>query len=220
MRGGHQRADSAQQNQGLDVYRSVVETVEDLTAGIIGGNRLNITANRLARRIHARDDGELRIRGEHHHRQHQNSLRNNRAVMGPCDDHNGQKDQPAEQADPMKPHQRTADDQTSGVHARGRSGKERRKLAECDGGKNSAKKDQRPQPKAKRKVHQSVKECSHVEYQTIPCYMGDRPVSRSIRRAIGGCVENRLAKLAPLRKGATINRCAVDGEASIGSRLE
>ena len=45
-------------------------------------------------------------------------------------------------------------------------------------------------------------------------------MSRSIRRAIGGWVEKRLAKLAPLSKGATINKCAVDGEACIGRRLE
>ena len=114
----------------------------------------------------------------------------------------------------MQTHQRAADDHTGGVNARGRSGKERRKLAEGDGGKNGAKENQRAQPKAKRQVHQRMEECAHLGY------MGARPVSRSIRRAIGGWVEKRLAKLAPLIKGATINKCAVEGEACMGSCLE
>src|ERR1700751_1275216 len=46
-----------------------------------------------------------------------------------------------------------------------------------------------------------------------------RPVSRSIRLAIGGCVENRLPTLKP-SNGATMNKCAVEGLAAIGMRLE
>src|SRR5580704_2020311 len=51
------------------------------------------------------------------------------------------------------------------------------------------------------------------------CISAGRPVSRSIRLAIGGWVENRLPKLIP-RKGATMNKCAVEGEAAIGRRFE
>ena len=45
-------------------------------------------------------------------------------------------------------------------------------------------------------------------------------MSRSIRLAIGGWVEKRLARLAPLSRGATINRWAVEGEAGKGKRRE
>jgi hypothetical protein len=45
------------------------------------------------------------------------------------------------------------------------------------------------------------------------------PVSRSIRFAIGGCVENKLPKFIP-NSGWIINRCAVDGDAAIGTRRE
>ena len=191
-----------------------MQTIEDLPAGIIGRNRFHITAHGLASRIHSRDDGELRIRGKQHHHQDQNSLRNNRAVMRSCGNRDHEKDQSAEQSDPVKTHQRAADDHTGRVDACRRSGKERRKLAEGNGSKNGAKENQRAQPKAKHQVHQRMEECTHLGY------MGARPVSRSIRRAIGGWVEKRLAKLAPLIKGATINKCAVEGEACIGSRLE
>jgi hypothetical protein len=47
----------------------------------------------------------------------------------------------------------------------------------------------------------------------------ERPVNRSIRLAIGGWVENRLEKFTP-SSGATMNRCAVDGVACIGTRFE
>lgn len=47
-----------------------------------------------------------------------------------------------------------------------------------------------------------------------------RPVSRSMRLAIGGWVENRFAKLTPLSSGATMKRCAFDGEACMGMRFE
>jgi len=46
-----------------------------------------------------------------------------------------------------------------------------------------------------------------------------RPVNRSIRLAMGGWVENRLAKSIP-SSGFTMNRCAVDGVAVIGRRRE
>ena len=59
----------------------------------------------------------------------------------------------------MQAHQRTADDQTGGVHTL--SAKERRKLTERDGSKNSAKKDQGAQPDAERKIYQRVKKGSH-----------------------------------------------------------
>ena len=49
---------------------------------------------------------------------------------------------------------------------------------------------------------------------------GGRPVKRSIRLGIGGWVENRLASVSPPIMGATMKRCAVDGEAAIGSLFE
>ena len=90
--------------------------VENPPAGIIGGDRIHIAANRCPRRIHARDDGELRVCGEHHHHQHQNRLRNDVAVVRPRHDHNDKKDQSAEQAYPVQAHQRTPDDQSGGVN--------------------------------------------------------------------------------------------------------
>ena len=42
---------------------------------------------------------------------------------------------------------------------------------------------------------------------------------RSIRFAIGGWVENKLPKFIP-SSGWMINKCAVDGEAAIGTRFE
>ena len=191
-----------------------METIEDLAAGIIGGNRIYVAAYGLASRIHARDDGELRIRGKQHHHQDQNSLRNNCAVMRSRHNRDHEKDQSAEQSDPVETHQRAADDHTGGVNACRRSSKERRKLAEGDGSKNGGEENQRAEPKAKHQVHQRMEECAHLGY------MGARPVSRSMRRAMGGWVEKRLAKLAPVIKGATINRCAVEGEACMGSCLE
>ena len=137
-------------------------TIEDLAAGIIGRNRIHITTHRLASRIHARDDGELRIRGKHHHQQHQNSLRNNRSVMRSCHNRDHEKDQSAEQSYPMQTHQRAADDHTGGVNACRRSSEERRKLAEGDGGEYGAKEKQRAQPKAKHQVHQRMEECAHL----------------------------------------------------------
>ena len=47
-----------------------------------------------------------------------------------------------------------------------------------------------------------------------------RPVSRSIRFAVGGWVENRLPKLIPPKNGWMIKRCAVDGLAISGRCLE
>ena len=191
-----------------------METIEDLAAGIVGSNRSHITAYGLTSRIHLRNDEKLRIGSEQHHRQHQDSLRNNRPVMNSGQHRYRQKDQPADKSDPVKTHQRTADDQPRGVNTGGRSGKQRRQFAERDGRQHSAKENQCAQPKAKHQVDQRMEEGSHVGY------MGARPVSRSIRRAIGGWVEKRLAKLAPLIKGATINKCAVEAEACMGSRLE
>src|SRR6185437_10562091 len=49
------------------------------------------------------------------------------------------------------------------------------------------------------------------------CVCDGRPTSRSMRLAIGGWVEKRLAKLAPEMSGATMKRCAVEGEAPMGS---
>lgn len=46
-----------------------------------------------------------------------------------------------------------------------------------------------------------------------------RPVSRSILLAIGGCVENRFPKFIP-SSGWIINKCAVEGDAAIGTRRE
>jgi hypothetical protein len=46
-----------------------------------------------------------------------------------------------------------------------------------------------------------------------------RPVNRSILFAIGGCVENKLAKFTPT-SGWIINKCAVDGVAAMGNRRE
>ena len=46
-----------------------------------------------------------------------------------------------------------------------------------------------------------------------------RPVSLSMRLAIGGWVENRLEKSTP-SNGATMNRCAVEGVACMGMRFE
>ena len=47
-----------------------------------------------------------------------------------------------------------------------------------------------------------------------------RPVNRSMRFAVGGCVENRFPKLIPPKNGWMMKRCAVDGVASSGCRRE
>jgi hypothetical protein len=164
MSGGNQRGYSAQQDQTLDVSRCLVQAVEDLAAGIVGGHRVHVAANGIASRIHARDDGKLRIAGKHHHRQHQNGRRNNGAEVRPRNDNHDQKDQSAKQAYPVQAHQRAADDQTSSMNARARRSEKRWKLAKRDGGKNGTKEHQPAQPKAERQVDQRVKERSH-----IPC---------------------------------------------------
>src|SRR6202012_4644234 len=56
MGGGNQRAQPAQQDEALDVNRSLVQVVENLAAGIIGGHRVHVAANGFPRGIHARDD--------------------------------------------------------------------------------------------------------------------------------------------------------------------
>jgi hypothetical protein len=180
MGGGDQCADSAQQGQTFHVRRSLMQAIENLAAGIIGRDRIYITANGLARCVHAREDRELRIRGKQHHCHHQDGLRNNGSVMRSSDNRDHQKDQSAEESYPVQTHQGTADNQTGSVDACRGSGKERRKLAEGDGSKNGAKENQRAQPKAKHQVNQEMEEGSHLGYK------GARPVSRSIRRAIGG----------------------------------
>ena len=44
---------------------------------------------------------------------------------------------------------------------------------------------------------------------------------RSMRLAIGGCVEKRFEKSPRLSRGWTINRCAVEGEpTAMGRRFE
>jgi hypothetical protein len=193
-----------------------MQTIEDLAAGIIGSHCVHIAAYGVACRIHTGDDVELRVRGEQHHQQDQHRLGNNAAVVSPPHQHHEQKDDSAEQSHPMQADQRSPDNQTGGVHTL--SAKKRRKLTEREGGKYSAKKYQGAQPDAERKVYQRVKEGSHG--RRIKCYTGARPVSRSIRLAIGGWVEKRLARLAPLSRGATINRWAVEGEACKGKRRE
>ena len=97
--------------------------------------------------------------------------------------------------------------------------KEGRQLAERNGGKNGTKKYQGAQPDAERKVNQRVKECSH-KLETITYYTGGLPVSRSIRRAIGGWVEKRLAKLAPPQKGSNNKQVRRRWRGLHGKRLE
>ena len=41
----------------------LMEMIEDLVTGIVGGDRLDVAAYRVARRIHAGNDGKLRIGG-------------------------------------------------------------------------------------------------------------------------------------------------------------
>jgi hypothetical protein len=160
--GGDQRAQAAQQNQSFHMNGSLVETIEDLAAGIIGRNCIHITADGVASRIHAGDDGELRIGGEQHHHYDQNSLRNNAAVVSPCKHRDHEEDQSTEQSYPMQTHQGIADDHTGRVNARRRSSEERRQLAEGDRREYGAEENQRSQPKAKHQVHQGMEECAHV----------------------------------------------------------
>ncbi len=152
-----------------------MQTVENLPAGIVDRHRINVAADGCARRIHARDDGELRVGGEQQHQQHQNALRNDAAVMCPPQHHRNEENQPAEHAYPVQTYQRTANDETGGVYTL--LPKEPWKLSKRNGGEHGAKKDERSQPDAERKIDHRMKESSHS---------GGRPVSRSIRLAIGG----------------------------------
>ena len=47
-----------------------------------------------------------------------------------------------------------------------------------------------------------------------------RPISRSMRFAIGGWVEKRLANISLPVNGCAMNKCAVVGEATSGRRFE
>jgi hypothetical protein len=143
------------------VRRCAVQTIENLAAGIVGRNRAYVATDGVARRVHARDDGKLRVCGEQHHHQHQHALGNDVAVMGSRQKHDDQKNQSTEQAHPVQTYERTADYQAGGMQAL--VAKEGRKLAERNGGENGAKKYQRAQPGAERKVNQRVKEGSHKE---------------------------------------------------------
>jgi hypothetical protein len=158
MGGCNQRAQPAQQDQTFDMNRGLVQVVENLAAGVIGGHRVHIAANRLPRRIHARDDGELGVSGERHHDQHEDSLRNDGAVVRPGQDKDREENQPAEEAHPVQAYQRAANNHTGGVNPGGWIGKERRELAERNRSENGAKEYQRSQPDAERKVDQGMKE--------------------------------------------------------------
>ena len=135
-----------------------MQVVENLAAGIIGGHRVHVAANRVTRRIHARDDGKLGIRSKRHHDHDENGLRNDGAVMGPGKDKDGEENQPAEQPHPVQPYQRAANDHACGVNPRRRIGKERRKLTERNRSENGAKEYQGSEPNAQRKVDQRMKE--------------------------------------------------------------
>jgi hypothetical protein len=158
MGGCNQRAQPAQQDQTFDVNRRLVQVIENLAAGIIGGHSVHVAADRLPRRIHARDDGELGVSGERHHDQHEDGLRNDGAVVRPGQDEDGEKNQPAEQPHPVQSYQGVANDHAGGVNAGGWIGKERRELAERNRSENGAKEYQRSQPDAERKVDQGMKE--------------------------------------------------------------
>jgi len=139
--------------------RPLMQLIEDLPAGIVGGHRIHVATNRFARRIHARNDGELRVRGEQKHHQHQNALRNNAAVMSAPQHHRGEKNQPAEHTDPVQPHQRPADDETGGVYPL--LAKEPRQLCKRKRGQHGAKEYQGAQPDAEREIHQRMEKSSH-----------------------------------------------------------
>ncbi len=47
-----------------------------------------------------------------------------------------------------------------------------------------------------------------------------RPISRSIRFCIGGWVENKLVNIPPPTSGCAINKCALEGDATMGTRFE
>ena len=47
----------------------------------------------------------------------------------------------------------------------------------------------------------------------------ERPMRRSMRFWMGGCVEKRLIRVSPPSSGCTMNRCAELGEATSGTRL-
>jgi hypothetical protein len=158
MGGCNQRAQPAQQDQTFDVNRGLVEVVENLAAGVIGGHRVYVAANRLPRRIHAGDDGELGVRGEGHHDQHQDGLRNDGTVVRPGQDKDREKNQPAEEPHPVQAYQRAANNHAGGVNPGGWIGKERRELTERNRSENGAKEYQRSQPDAERKVDQGMKE--------------------------------------------------------------
>jgi hypothetical protein len=158
MGGCNQCAQPAQQDQTFDVNRGLVEVVEDLAAGVIGGHRVHVAADRLPCRIHARDDGELGVSGEGHHDQYQNGLRDDGAVVRPGQDKDREKNQPADEAHPVQAYQRAANDHAGGVNPGGWIGKERRELAERNWSENGAKEYQRSQPDAEHKVDQGMKE--------------------------------------------------------------
>jgi hypothetical protein len=172
-----------------------MKTIEDLAAGIIGGYGSHITAYGITSRIHLRDDEELRIGSEQHHRQHQDSLRNDRPVMGSGQNRDPQKDQSADKPHPVETHQRTTDDQPSSVNAGSRSGKERRQLAERDGRQNGSKENQRAQPKAKRQVDQRMEGGSHVSLHASPA---GEPLYTTGHRRMGG---KEISKAGPADEG-------------------
>ena len=47
-----------------------------------------------------------------------------------------------------------------------------------------------------------------------------RPISRSILFCIGGWVENKLVNMPPPTSGCAINKCALEGDATMGRRFE
>jgi hypothetical protein len=157
--GGDQSPYCAEQDQAFDMSGPLMQLVEYLPAGIIGGNRIHVAADGCARRVHAGNDGELRIGSEHQHQHHQNALRDDAAVMCAAQHHGGQKDQPAEHAYPVKAYQRAADDETGGVYPL--LAKQAWQFSKRKGGEHGAKEDEGAQPDAERKVHQRVEERSH-----------------------------------------------------------
>ena len=78
----------------------------------------------------------------------------------------------------MQANERTADYQAGGMQAL--VAKERRKLAERNGGKNGAKKYQGAQPGAECKVNQRVKEGSHKETHRV---LHGRPAGEPLNTA-------------------------------------
>ncbi len=84
-------------------------------------------------------------------------------------------------------------------------------MREGDGREHGSEEDEAAEPDDECEQPQRTEGCRH--------YTCSRPMRRSMRFGIGGCVEKSEPKPPPM-SGATMKRCAVEAVASMGTRFE